>query len=148
MSRSSVTSCRSATQTLKAVSGPPRQIHWSSDCHDIEETHPEDIHDPGLYLFVPQKHDLDLGNRLVFRFVEDHLPDLYQNVRDIFRQKGAFSRFKDLLQRQGQLEAWHRYEERSTEAALREWCQIKELLLDQGESGLHEDPQVQDVCVR
>ena len=106
------------------------QIHWSSDYNDIEEELPEDIDEPGRYVSVTHKPDLDLGNRLVFHFVEDHLPDLYQEVRDMFRQKGAYSRFKDLLDRQGQLEAWHRYEEQATEAALREWCQGKEVLLE------------------
>ena len=81
-------------------------------------------------LSVPQKHDLDLGNPFVFRFAEEYLPDLYQEVRDMFHHKGAYSRFKDLLDRQGQLDAWHRYEEQATEAALREWCQAKEILLE------------------
>ena len=112
------------------ISRATGQIHWSSEYNDVEEPLPEDIDEPGLYLSVPQKHDLDLGNPFVFRFAEEYLPDLYQEVRDMFRQKGAYSRFKDLLDRQGQLEAWHRYEEQATEAALREWCQAKEILLE------------------
>ncbi len=112
------------------ISRATGQIFWSSDNYDVEEPLPEDIDEAGLYLSVPQKHDLDLGNRLVFRFAQECLPDLYQDVRDMFRQKGAYSRFKDLLDRQGQLEAWHRYEEQATEAALREWCQGMELTLD------------------
>jgi hypothetical protein len=46
---------------------------------------------------IPHKNDLDLGQSLVFEFVASTLPDEYDRVRDIFRHRGAYGRFKDLL---------------------------------------------------
>ena len=37
---------------------------------------------------IPRKDDLDLGNRLVFRFVDTHVPDDYGRVRDVFSSRG------------------------------------------------------------
>ena len=82
---------------------------------------------------MPHKQDLDLGNRLVFHFVEEHLPDSYESVRDIFRRKGAYSRFRDLLEQHGRVDDWYRYEERATEAALREWWNTETLAEDEPE---------------
>lgn len=48
-------------------------------------------------------------------------------AEEIFRSRGAYGRFKSLLDRANQLEAWHRYEEQAVENALREWCEENEL---------------------
>lgn len=47
---------------------------------------------------LPHKNDLELGHSLVFEFVEVNLPDAYRQVRDMFRKKGAYSRFKGFLE--------------------------------------------------
>lgn len=83
---------------------------------------PEDVDDPDRYVAVPHKNDLDLGRDLVFRFVERYLPDSHDLVRDFFRKRGAYAKFKDLLDRRGQLDHWHDYEDKATKQALREWC--------------------------
>lgn len=83
---------------------------------------PEDL-DTDRYIHLPHKNDLDLGHALVFSFAREFLPDRYEDISDIFRRKGAYRRFKSLLERQGMLDQWHRYEEQATEAALREWCE-------------------------
>jgi hypothetical protein len=78
---------------------------------------------------IPQKNDLDLGHSLVFEYVASTLPDEYDRVRDIFRHRGAYGRFKDLLDSKGLLDAWHNFEnERGTEA-LRRWCDKNEIEL-------------------
>lgn len=83
---------------------------------------PEDL-DTDRYIHLPHKNDLDLGNALVFSFAREFLPDRYEDIREIFRRKGAYRRFKSLLEGQGLLDQWHRYEEQATETALREWCE-------------------------
>jgi hypothetical protein len=47
---------------------------------------------------TPHKNDLDIGQRLVFVFVDTHLLDEYSRVRQIFRRRGAYGRFKHLLE--------------------------------------------------
>ena len=38
-----------------------------------------------------------------------------------FHQRGAYGRFKDLLERKGMLEAWYECEAQAAEQALRAW---------------------------
>lgn len=109
------------------------KIYWISGDPGIgdEEELPADIHDGDKYLPVPRKRDLDLGNRLAFDFASEYLPDRYDHVRDIFRRKGAYRRFKNLLDRQGLLEAWYRYSDEQEAKALTEWCEAQGLELGQ-----------------
>jgi hypothetical protein len=51
----------------------------------------------------PCKNDLDLGQNLVFEFVESHLADEYRNVQHIFECLGAYRRVRDLLEQKGLL---------------------------------------------
>jgi len=44
------------------------------------------------------------------------------NVYSIFRRKGAYSRYKELLERKGALEKWYKFENHRLEVALKEWC--------------------------
>jgi hypothetical protein len=48
--------------------------------------------------------------------------DAADEVCHIFSQRGAYSRYKDLLVRRGALERWYDFSNKSEEAALREWC--------------------------
>jgi uncharacterized protein UPF0158 len=111
------------------VSRATGQILWSSSITDVEEELPEDIEDGRVYLAVPHKHDLDLGRELAFRFVEEHLPDSRGVVFEFFRKRGAYSRFKSLLEQRNQLENWYKYEESAVEEGLREWCRENGLQL-------------------
>ena len=75
------------------------------------------------WVAVPHKNELDLGNRLVFRFAAEHLSDAdYDRVRDIFGRRGAYGRFGDFLFDRGMLDEWHAYEQERKEEALRRWC--------------------------
>jgi hypothetical protein len=86
---------------------------------------PEDIEENENYISIPHKSDLDLGRNLVFDFVEANIPDEFERVRAIFSRKGAYARYKDLLEARGQLEAWYNFENEATENALRAWCKEK-----------------------
>lgn len=117
-----------ALQCEAYISLKTGRIHWSGD--DVEEELPTDIGDDGRYIAVPGKRDFDLGNRLALRFVAKSLPDSYDLVRDYFHSRGAYSRFKGLLERKGKLEEWYRYEQEAVEEALRDWCEENGLVLE------------------
>ncbi|HEY1394320.1 MAG TPA: hypothetical protein VFV25_13185 [Methylibium sp.] len=87
------------------VSRDTGKIHWASDARELDEELPEDIEDGSLYVAVPHKSDLDLGRSLALRFVEEHMPESHGVVRGYFGRAGAYSRFKDLLERADRLEA-------------------------------------------
>jgi hypothetical protein len=92
---------------------------------DIDETEGALAESPGAdrLLRVPNKYDLDLGKALVFAFVEEQLPEAEPEVRGIFRHRGAYARFKGLLDDRDQLDAWYEYEHSKTLAALRDWAE-------------------------
>lgn len=94
----------------------------SEDMRDADPDLPEDLDDDALYERMPSRNDLDLGRQLVFGFTRRHLPDQLDRVRDFFHQRGAWGRFKDLLQRHSLLDAWHGYEAEAQEEALRDWA--------------------------
>jgi len=105
---------------------------WHSDvAEDIEEW-PDDADDEEKYLSIPHKKELDLGTPLVFAFAREFLPDELDEIRRIFDKRGAYARFKDLLQRRKALDRWYDFENKATEAALREWCEINGITIEHG----------------
>lgn len=102
------------------------KIHWVGE--GVEEDAPEDIDDGTLYIAVPHKNELQLGRSVAIDFVKVNLPEFYETVYGYFRNRGAYSRFKELLEREGQLEAWYRYEQNAVEEALCLWCEENDLV--------------------
>lgn len=99
------------------------KIYWRSTAADLEEEDlPNDIDESDRYLAVPSQRELDLGRRLALAFVAEELPDDYDTVTGFFRRRGAYGRFKNLLDTRGKLERWYDFEARATDAALRGWC--------------------------
>ncbi|MDD3117434.1 MAG: UPF0158 family protein [Victivallaceae bacterium] len=98
-------------------------FHYHSEFGELDEILPEDIADSARYISIPKKNDLDLGRGLALRFAELELTDAFEGVYDIFSRKGAYSRFKSLLERRGKLQKWHEYEESRKKEALRSWCE-------------------------
>ena len=99
------------------------KIYWSStEVGPEEEDLPQDIDDPDQYLAIPSQRELGLGRRLALAFAEEELPDDYDAVAGFFRRRGAYGRFKDLLDTRGKLERWYAFENRTTEEALAAWC--------------------------
>jgi len=101
----------------------------SDDLMDEEEL-PDDLYESDDYVELPDKRDLDLGNELVWRFVNREIPGLSGKVREIFSRRGAYGRFKDFLASLDLLEQWHRFENKETERTLREWCKDEGIELD------------------
>lgn len=91
---------------------------------------PEDLPDNPRYLAAPTRYELDLGTQLVFDFVGAHLPDAEGEVHAIFRRRGAYGRFKDLLDRRDMLDAWYRFEDARTHAALVAWAEGHGLVVE------------------
>lgn len=104
------------------VSRATGQVYCISEESEGDEEIPDDIEDETEYIAVPHKNDLDLGRSLVFEFVEEYLPESIQKVHAIFSKRGAYSRFKDLLEYKGLLEKWYEFERDATEKALHGWA--------------------------
>ncbi|MGQ0651182.1 MAG: hypothetical protein ACT4P4_02760 [Betaproteobacteria bacterium] len=97
-------------------------IYRHSRYGDNFEELPPDIDDGGKYLSIPHKNDLDLGKRLAIDFAEELLADDARMVREIFSRRGAYARFKDLLQDRGMLGRWYEFEASAQKGALLRWC--------------------------
>ncbi len=87
-----------------------------------EDEFPED-YESDDYIGIPHKNDLDLGRDLVFDFTANYLPDRFEDVGAMFRSKGAYRRFKSLLESLGLLQKWYKFEDEKTKLRLRQWCE-------------------------
>lgn len=103
------------------------KTYFYSEFGDNEEKLPDDINNE-IYLAIPHRSELSLGNNLAFDFAQDYLPTEYENVRSIFNRKGAYARFKLLLERAGKIEEWYKFEAKHTAQALREWCKEQDII--------------------
>jgi hypothetical protein len=97
-------------------------IYFTSEINPMEDDIPDDLEISDRYLAIPHKNDLDRGMNLALAFVEQELSDRYADARDIFRSRGAYRRFKELLDSERLLDKWYKFEADSVEKALREWC--------------------------
>ena len=104
------------------------QLFYTSEMGDSDEL-PEDIDDPGKYIGIPHKNDLDLGKALVIEFTAKYFPEELDKVYSIFHRKGAYSRYKNLLESKEALDEWYKFEKQRREEALREWCQINNIAI-------------------
>jgi len=102
-------------------------VLWAEGLDDEDEL--PDLDDGGKYLLVPDKRELDLGTRLVMDFARNFLPDDFDEVRRIFSKKGAYRRFRMLLERRRAIDQWYDFQEKATEQALRDWCQANSMEL-------------------
>jgi len=98
------------------------EISYQSEMADIDEIEGQEV-DWDQLIEIPHKNDLGLGQSLVFEFVERSLPDDYGRVRDMFKRRGAYSRFKDFLTAKDLLDDWYGFEHEREQAALRSWCE-------------------------
>ena len=98
-------------------------IFYLDDATGVSDELPEDFETSDDYLEIPHKNDLDLGVPLVKRFIGKVRPELSDDVRSIFSRKGAYSRYKSLLERNRILDDWYQFEQQQTEAELKLWCE-------------------------
>lgn len=109
------------------VSRATGRIYWFGDGVDLEEDLPKDIEDGTQYLAVPHKYDLNLGNSLALQFVHEVLPDQYHVAADYFHHRGAYHKFKAMLERSNKLDEWHKYEADAVAKALGAWVSENKL---------------------
>ena len=106
------------------------QIFYISDFGDSDEL-PEDIDDDlDKYIEIPHKNELNLGKPLVLEFTAMYLSDNLEKVNSFFYQKGAYSRFKNLLEEKGLLDKWYAFEKAEQENALMEWIKENNIIID------------------
>jgi hypothetical protein len=96
-------------------------VHIVSDDLELEEPPPDDI-ESGPYLALPGRAELGLGRDLAIDYAKAHMPDEVPAVIDLFRRRGAYKHFKNLLERKDLLQAWYDHEARVTQSCLRAWC--------------------------
>jgi len=105
------------------------KIYYRSAYGDSDEFEefPEDEYNPDIHIKIPHKNDLDIGENLVFEFVEKFIPNAHERVEKIFRKRGAYSRYKDLLDSKGVLQKWYDFENQREQSALLQWCKESEI---------------------
>jgi hypothetical protein len=104
------------------------QILYQSEIAGIDEIGDEKV-DWDQTIEIPHENDLDLGQSIVFEFVEINLPDEHNRVREMFGELGADSLFKTFLGIKGLLGAWYRFEHERKQKALRSWCKESQILV-------------------
>jgi hypothetical protein len=109
------------------------KIHWRYDevsgLTDLNDKLPDDVDDDESYVAIPHKRDLGLGKQLALKFAREFLPNDLDEVRYMFSKRGAYARFRALLARRRAVDRWHDFEEKETERALREWCELNSIAL-------------------
>ena len=100
------------------------KIYWQSAFGDNEEELPADLEN-GKYVEIPHKNDLGLGKSLALDFSYRHISNECERIEAIFRRKGAYSKFKAVLENNGVIDKWYEYESSAQEKALREWCEVR-----------------------
>ncbi len=117
----------SPSQHLAYICKNTGAIYWTSSIVTLEEEVPDDLQSSINYIEVPHKNSLKLGQGLALAFIDIELPHEYNFVASLFRKRGAYRRFKDMLQYQGLLERWYAFEERASDKALLAWCEENKL---------------------
>ena len=97
-------------------------IYWTSNVLDLEEAVPDDLETSSNYMEIPHKNELKLGQGLALAFIDEVLPYEYNFVASLFRKRGAYRRFKDMLQSHELIEKWYAFEEQASDDALLAWC--------------------------
>ncbi|NOT87990.1 MAG: hypothetical protein HOP03_07400 [Lysobacter sp.] len=94
---------------------------------ELEPDLPSDLDDVAKYAIVPSRQDLRLGKRLAVRFVQASLPERLEETYEMFAARGAYARFKDMLEQEQALNAWYAFEAEAVERGLREWAESEAL---------------------
>ncbi len=97
------------------------------DIEELEEQLADEDFDEAIHIEIPHKNDLGLGRDLVFEFIAKFSPEHEEEVSQMFRKKGAYSKFKYLLGEKDLLEEWYEFENKSELIALSQWCEENEI---------------------
>jgi hypothetical protein len=103
------------------------KLYCHSELCDDLDILPDQIDDSEKFLPIPHKRDLDLGKPLALDFTRQFLAADLDTVQQFFSRMGAYARFKDLLARRGTLDQWYDFEAKAEETALRMWCDLNSI---------------------
>lgn len=107
------------------------RVFCRSETGDLDEIEAAGIDEADMdaddWVALPGKHDLDLGQRLVYRFASERLPQEYDRIRAIFSRRGAYARFKDFLAEKEMLQSWYDFEQEAEKQALLQWCRENDI---------------------
>lgn len=120
----------SASENMAFVCRESGRVFMASDEDfgvELEPDLPSDLEDITKYAIVPTRQDLRLGKRLAVRFVQTSLPARVEETHAMFAARGAYARFKDMLEREQALDAWYAFEAEAVERGLREWAESEAL---------------------
>ena len=102
------------------------KIFWHTEMGDNFEELPDDLDDE-KYIEIPHKSELGLGKSLAIDFAYEKLPDKAEIIESFFRKRGAYPKFKSLLEDNDMLEQWYEFELQAQNKELREWCEENEI---------------------
>lgn len=107
------------------------ETYLRSDYMDENNPLPDDIdNNTERYLVLPDKRDLGLGKPLALLFADTCLDaEDAEKVHEIFSRRGAYARFKDLLEYRDCLEQWYEFESQAQRQALLEWLELEDIQL-------------------
>jgi hypothetical protein len=103
------------------------KLYCHSELCDDLDILPDDIDDTEKFIPIADKKELDLGKPLALDFAREFLPDDFDDVWQFFNGRGAYARFKALLDQRGLLDQWYDFEAKAEERALREWCELNSI---------------------
>jgi hypothetical protein len=82
-----------------------REVRFTSEILELDKDETEDWEESDSIIELPNKHDLNLGQRLVFAFADAELSeDDARKLKPFFRRRGVYSRFNDLLESRSMLQ--------------------------------------------
>jgi hypothetical protein len=96
------------------------EIYHKSEMVDLDGLN-EETFDCDNFIEIPHRNDLNLGLQLVHEFVKEKMPEDLAQVERIFSRRGAYGRFKSLLEEKELLQKWYDFESKREEQALSEW---------------------------
>ena len=108
------------------------RFFFHSEYDECEDELPEDIDDSSKYIEIPHKNELKLGRDLAINFAAEMFPEILDEVYEIFRVRGAYARFKNLLEKHNKLQQWYAYEESEIVSQLQCWCSDNEIPISAG----------------
>jgi hypothetical protein len=103
------------------------KLYCHSELCDDLDILPDDIDDSEKFLPIADRRELDLGKPLALDFARQFLPGDFDDVRQIFSRRGAYAKFKNLLDRRGMLDQWYAFEAEAEESALKMWCEFNSI---------------------
>ena len=103
------------------------KLYYHSHLCDDLDFLPDDIDDREKFLPIPDRRALDLGKPLALDFARQCLPADFDEVRYFFSRRGAYAKFKGLLERRGALDQWYDFEAKAEDRALRLWGDLNSI---------------------